>query len=537
LLNILAKQIPKPYEVIIITQKQEPYRNLYKKVINTLRSELNIKHIVNPISLLAHSYNLGIRASQGDILLFLDDDVVPLSNIIYEHVRIYKEFKGVCGVEGKVRELNYSYGRNSNGIKSRNRFYYCYSAIHGLENFHNFLTKCGRILSSKNDTLKETLLKRGGNMSILRSLLQDLLVDENQKHCIGFETILHVKILSKIPYCKFIYNPKAVVLHLRHPQSISRAYNFFTAYEIKREMLMTSFRLLNIFSNEITIKNILLCEVYEFLTSIKNLRYRNVYRELGYNFGRTIGFVLELLHHKLTSYNVPMTKIITLTFDDGYRNVYRYALPILNEYGYRGVVFIITGLVGSIFEGTELMDISELSKLLNAKWEVGSHTHSHPRLTMLNTKSILRELRTSSIWIEKYLGFKPLSLAYPYGDFDLRTTYLASKYYEYGRTIAQGINTLSSWIGSNKLRLRALVVYEENIAKVKEVIKRTSIEGGWLILVFHNIVKKPEELPKNNKALSWITLNKFKELIGYINKFKLQVKTFTEQTSVDLDNR
>jgi len=493
-----------------------------------MRSKLNITHIENSTHLLARSYNLAIRASQGDIALFLDDDVIPLPNLIYEHVRVYRENKGLCGVEGQVKELNRYLNKVVRSIKNEKRIHPWYLPICGMEKFHHFLTVSGYVLKTHSNTSRETLLKIGGNMSILLSLLQDLIIDEDQRHCINFETTLCTKILSKNPGCKFIYNPKAIVIHLKHPRGISRPYNLITAYRIKREILRTSFKFIKLFTKSINVKNLVIREIYEFLVSVKNLKYRTIHRELGYYLGGSIGLILEFLYYKLIPYDIPKIKVITLTFDDGYRGIYKHAFHVLNEYGYRGVVFIITGLVGDIFEGTELMNISELSKLLSAGWEIGSHTHSHSKLTILNTSAALKELHVSKLWIEKQLGYKPISIAYPYGNFNSRIIYLVSKYYDYGRTTIHNINTLSSWIGNNRLKLHALLVREENVDEIKRVIQKVNAEGGWLILVFHNIVKNSEDLPLDNKSLSWITLERFKELINYIDKFKLQVRTFTE---------
>ena len=43
-------------------------------------------------------------------------------------------------------------------------------------------------------------------------------------------------------------------------------------------------------------------------------------------------------------------KPIVITFDDSYESVYANAFPLMQEYGFLGTVFIITGYVGRINE-------------------------------------------------------------------------------------------------------------------------------------------------------------------------------------------
>ena len=39
-------------------------------------------------------------------------------------------------------------------------------------------------------------------------------------------------------------------------------------------------------------------------------------------------------------------KPIIISFDDTYQNVYEYAFPIMKEYNYRGIIFVISDYIG-----------------------------------------------------------------------------------------------------------------------------------------------------------------------------------------------
>jgi peptidoglycan/xylan/chitin deacetylase (PgdA/CDA1 family) len=62
----------------------------------------------------------------------------------------------------------------------------------------------------------------------------------------------------------------------------------------------------------------------------------------------------------------------------------------------------------------------ELQMLIDAGWEVGSHTRTHPRLPELSDAELATELRGSRRDCEQHLGVPCRSIAYPYGAVDKR---------------------------------------------------------------------------------------------------------------------
>jgi peptidoglycan/xylan/chitin deacetylase (PgdA/CDA1 family) len=123
---------------------------------------------------------------------------------------------------------------------------------------------------------------------------------------------------------------------------------------------------------------------------------------------------------------------VAVTFDDAYRSVYERALPILERLGLPATVFVPTAHVdatepmawegidrwiGGPHEGELLcMGREQLQGLAAHGWEIGSHTHTHPRLTRLAPAELSTELKRSRALLEEWLGLPCRSLAYPYGD-------------------------------------------------------------------------------------------------------------------------
>lgn len=110
-------------------------------------------------------------------------------------------------------------------------------------------------------------------------------------------------------------------------------------------------------------------------------------------------------------------KPVLLTFDDGYRDFYTDAFPILKKYHAKATAYIITGFLG---EPNNLTwdQLKEISK--SGLVEIGDHTINHPSLAKKPYKFVEEELEQSKQTLENGLGIKVVSFAYPYGSFDLQ---------------------------------------------------------------------------------------------------------------------
>ncbi len=117
-------------------------------------------------------------------------------------------------------------------------------------------------------------------------------------------------------------------------------------------------------------------------------------------------------------------KPFILTFDDGYADNYTNALPLMQKYGFRGVIYLLGDFEctknfwdeGESLESILLLTTDQKSAFVNAKWEIGAHTMTHRHLTKLSAEEITYELKTSRENIEKGLNTSVISFAYPYGD-------------------------------------------------------------------------------------------------------------------------
>ena len=117
-------------------------------------------------------------------------------------------------------------------------------------------------------------------------------------------------------------------------------------------------------------------------------------------------------------------KPFLLTFDDGYADNYLNALPLMQKYRFRGVIYLLGDFdcsknfwdEGESLDSILLLTSEQKKAFVDAKWEIGAHTMTHKHLTKLSTEEITYELKTSKENLEKELQTSVISFAYPYGD-------------------------------------------------------------------------------------------------------------------------
>ena len=153
------------------------------------------------------------------------------------------------------------------------------------------------------------------------------------------------------------------------------------------------------------------------------------------------------------------SKIIVLTFDDGQRDFYTFAYPVLQEIGFSATIFIVTDYVGreKWFDPLRFvwsdhqphkkalyfhfLGWDQIGELQSAGIEIGAHTCTHPSLPELVDGELSHEIGVSKAQLEQMLC-KPVStFCYPFGRFNdkVRRTVIAAGFQAACSTI-HGLN-------------------------------------------------------------------------------------------------
>jgi len=124
-------------------------------------------------------------------------------------------------------------------------------------------------------------------------------------------------------------------------------------------------------------------------------------------------------------------KAVVLTFDDGLKSVYRYAYPVLKQYGFRATAFIISSRIKRQPQkwnpdSLQFMSVSELKEIQDV-FDIQSHTHFLHRVDGYRKPILLsRSLHNIEFDFERsrraLSQFNPhvLYLSYPFGGYNQR---------------------------------------------------------------------------------------------------------------------
>lgn len=140
----------------------------------------------------------------------------------------------------------------------------------------------------------------------------------------------------------------------------------------------------------------------EQLRSLKQLGYQSI----------TLG---ELALHLTVGAPLPERPVV-LTFDDGYRDAYTEAFPLLQRYGFSGTFFLVTAPLDQHNE--EWLSWRQVAEMHAAGMQFEPHSLDHPDMTGRSADFLVYQILASREAIEERTGQTCRFFAYPSGRYD-----------------------------------------------------------------------------------------------------------------------
>ncbi len=123
----------------------------------------------------------------------------------------------------------------------------------------------------------------------------------------------------------------------------------------------------------------------------------------------------DLLYALTLGWPLP-PKPVVITFDDGYRDLMTYALPVMQAYHYTGTVFVITELMDREFD--PYLTWPQAESLYAQGWKIEPHTKTHEELRGQSRDFQLYQMLGSIQTVQAHLGVQPRFFNYPSGKYD-----------------------------------------------------------------------------------------------------------------------
>jgi len=149
-------------------------------------------------------------------------------------------------------------------------------------------------------------------------------------------------------------------------------------------------------------------------------------------------------------------KTVAITFDDGYENNYKLALPLLKKYHAKATIYVVIDRhdndwstkkkshhnSGELVKDKKLSDEQIVEMIQSGSIEIASHTLSHANLSQLDIANKTLEIGSSKKQLEDQFNISISSFAYPFGIYDKNDVEIAQNCeYQSAVTTENGINT------------------------------------------------------------------------------------------------
>jgi peptidoglycan/xylan/chitin deacetylase (PgdA/CDA1 family) len=172
------------------------------------------------------------------------------------------------------------------------------------------------------------------------------------------------------------------------------------------------------------------------------------------------------------------SRMVGLTFDDGYADFVTNAMPVLQQYGFTATAFVLAGRLGGENAWSRpgpskpLLTAAQVREIADAGIEIASHGLVHLSLLKVSDAQLREETVRSRAILQELLGQPVRGFAYPYGHSDARiTAAVQNAGYDYGCAV-------QPWSGIGRYAIPRTSAFEHDTSwrlDAKRIVSKVTV--------------------------------------------------------------
>jgi GT2 family glycosyltransferase len=206
LFGSLLKQTVKPFEVIVVDDTPDDTISVlcetYKAVFESVGSKLI--YVKNPrMRSLTISRNLGVKLARGELIMFLDSDVILHSDYVEKILEVFGKYPNALGVQGWI--LNSGKDKLDRFSQILNKIFFLDRSAKDSCKFSEYPAILTKIVNCEHLS--------GANMTYKRAVFSEFKFDESlEKYCYMEDVLFSHSVFKKYPKGLYI-TPYAKCIH------------------------------------------------------------------------------------------------------------------------------------------------------------------------------------------------------------------------------------------------------------------------------------------------------------------------------------
>jgi peptidoglycan/xylan/chitin deacetylase (PgdA/CDA1 family) len=208
--------------------------------------------------------------------------------------------------------------------------------------------------------------------------------------------------------------------------------------------------------------------------------------------------------------------VLTLVFDDGYKDVYEQVVPLLNFYKVKAVFAIPLAPERNKVSGHAVKDVASWKAIAKRDGhELAGHGISHNSFTGMPESQLDEELKSSCE------GLDARTLVYPGGAYNNHVISATKKYFNSARTVKFGLESIPP---KKPFELKTIDYTKKNfnLFKANAYAVKAYMQNKWLIETFHMVSSKHSSLKH------FIYLNDLDAHLDFVTSLPIAIKTISQ---------